>query len=209
MLEKATGRPLEDLIREGILAPLSLEDTRSEATAIIQEPVLHAFDAERGKYEESTYWDPSWTLAKGAIMTSNIGDVLKSAAAIGTGRFLSADVPQAAARAADRKIEAVERDFVLRVRRLRHQRMDFPEPFIRGLRGDDGLSAVPQARDRGRRDLAGEGFHGGQSVDRRLQGNRRISGARGTVLKPLALMQAPSAGEAVERWHTQLFGEGQ
>src|SRR5204863_8443932 len=52
---------------------------------------LHAFDAERGKYEESTYWDPSWTLATGAIMTSNIGDILKSAAAIGTGALLSPD----------------------------------------------------------------------------------------------------------------------
>jgi D-alanyl-D-alanine carboxypeptidase len=89
VLEKATGRPLEDLIREGILDPLSLKDTRSEGTAIIQEPVLHSFDAERGKYEESTYWDPSWTLAHGAIMTSNIGDLLKSAAAIGTGALVS------------------------------------------------------------------------------------------------------------------------
>ena len=91
VLEKAAGRPLEDLIREGILSPLSLKDTRSEATPVIQEPVLHAFDAERGKYEESTYWNPSWTLAKGAIMTSNIGDILKSASAVGTGALLSAD----------------------------------------------------------------------------------------------------------------------
>jgi len=89
VLEKAAGRPLEDLIREGILDPLSLKDTRSEGTAIIQEPVLHSFDGERGKYEESTYWDPSWTLAHGAIMTSNIGDILKSAAAIGTGALVS------------------------------------------------------------------------------------------------------------------------
>ena len=89
VLEKASGRPLQDLIREGILEPLSLADTRSEATATIQEPVLHAFDAERGKYEESTYWNPSWTLAGGAIMTSNIADILKSASAIATGALLS------------------------------------------------------------------------------------------------------------------------
>jgi D-alanyl-D-alanine carboxypeptidase len=85
VLEKATGRPLDDMIREGILDPLSLADTRSEQTAIIQEPILHAFDAERGTYEESTFWDPSWTLAEGAVMTSDIPDILKSAAAIGTG----------------------------------------------------------------------------------------------------------------------------
>ncbi len=89
VLEKATGRPLKDLIREGILDRLSLADTRSEETAVIQEPVLHAFDAERGRYEESTYWSPSWTLAEGAIMTTNIADILKSAEAIGTGALLS------------------------------------------------------------------------------------------------------------------------
>jgi CubicO group peptidase (beta-lactamase class C family) len=89
VLGKASGRPLQDLIREGILEPLSLNDTRSEMTAIIQEPVLHAFDGERGRYEDSTYWDPSWTLAEGAIMTSNIADILKSAAAIGEGTLVS------------------------------------------------------------------------------------------------------------------------
>jgi CubicO group peptidase (beta-lactamase class C family) len=91
VLERATGRPLEELIREGVLDPLSLKDTRCEATAAIQEPVLHAFSAERDKYEETTYWNPSWTLARGAITTSNIADVLKSAAAIGTGALVSAD----------------------------------------------------------------------------------------------------------------------
>jgi CubicO group peptidase (beta-lactamase class C family) len=89
VLEAAARRPLDALIRDGVLRPLSLGDTRSEATAVIQEPVLHAFDAERGRYEESTYWDPSWTLAEGAIMTSNVRDILVSAAAIGEGTLLS------------------------------------------------------------------------------------------------------------------------
>ena len=89
VLEQATGHPLKNMIREAIIDPLSLGDTRSEETAIIPEPVLHSFDAERGKYEESTYWNPSWTLASGAIMTSNIADLLKSAAGIGTGALVS------------------------------------------------------------------------------------------------------------------------
>ena len=91
VMQKATGKGLSDLIREGVLDPLKLKDTRSEETAIIQEPVLHAFDDERGKYEESTYWDPSWTLAEGGVMTSNIADILKSAAAIGMGALVSPD----------------------------------------------------------------------------------------------------------------------
>ena len=91
VLEKATGRGVAELIRDGILVPLSLNDTRSEQTAVIQEPVLHAFDAERGIYEDATYWDPSWTLARGAVMTSNVADILKSVDAIGTGALLSPD----------------------------------------------------------------------------------------------------------------------
>ena len=91
VLEKATGKSLAQMIFDRVLRPLSLKDTRSEDTPIIQEPVLHAFDAERGRYEESTYWNPSWTLAHGAIMTTNTADVLKSAVMLGTGSLLSSE----------------------------------------------------------------------------------------------------------------------
>lgn len=91
VIEKVTGKPFAEVIRVNVLEPLSLKDTRSEETAIIQEPVLHSFDAERGKYEESTFWNPSWTLAKGAIQTSNIADILTTARAVGQGTLLSPD----------------------------------------------------------------------------------------------------------------------
>jgi CubicO group peptidase (beta-lactamase class C family) len=52
VMEQATGRRLDELIEEGILIPLALSG--SEETAIIPEPVLHAFTAERGTYESST-----------------------------------------------------------------------------------------------------------------------------------------------------------
>ena len=91
VLEKAAGRSLAELILAVVLEPLSLKDTRSEETAIIQEPVLHSFTAERGTYEESTFWNPSWTLAEGSIQTSNIADILRSARAIGEGTLLSPD----------------------------------------------------------------------------------------------------------------------
>jgi CubicO group peptidase (beta-lactamase class C family) len=89
VLQKITGKPVARLMQEQILAPLGLHDTDSPSTPDIRPPVLHAFDSERGRYEESTYWNPSWTLASGAIMTSNIYDVGKSAIAIGTGALLS------------------------------------------------------------------------------------------------------------------------
>lgn len=89
VLRRVTGRPVADLLKEGVLAPLGLRNTRSEETARIEEPVLHAFTSERGIYEDSTHWNPSWTLARGAVMTTDIADLLASAIAIGSGSLLS------------------------------------------------------------------------------------------------------------------------
>lgn len=90
VFSRVTGSPVEELIRDGVLTPLGLHNTRSELTPAIQPPVLHAFDGERGLYEESTFWNPSWTLARGAVMTTNIADLHRSAIAIGEGSLLSA-----------------------------------------------------------------------------------------------------------------------
>jgi hypothetical protein len=40
-------------------------------------------------YEETTYWNPSWTLAKGAVQTTNLRDLSVTARAIGSGKLLS------------------------------------------------------------------------------------------------------------------------
>lgn len=91
VLSQAAGKPVDVLLRERILDPLGLDDTRSESTAVMQRPVLHAFTAERGIYEDSTYWNPSWTLARGAVMTTDIRDALASVVAIGSGSLVSAE----------------------------------------------------------------------------------------------------------------------
>jgi CubicO group peptidase (beta-lactamase class C family) len=88
-LQKITGKSVATLMNEHIITPLGLQETESSSTPDIRPPVLHAFDSERGRYEESTFWNPSWTLASGAIMTSDIEDVRKSAIAIGEGTLLS------------------------------------------------------------------------------------------------------------------------
>jgi CubicO group peptidase (beta-lactamase class C family) len=98
-LEAATGEPLDRLLQENVLDPLGLEGTVAAMTAEIPEPVLHAFTAERREtlgipastpfLEESTFWNPSWTLAAGSIETSTIRDLVVSAEAIGEGTLLS------------------------------------------------------------------------------------------------------------------------
>ncbi len=98
-LEKITGEPMELLLQERVLDPLGLENTRASSTPAIEEPVLHAFTAERRQslgipagtsfLEESTYWNPSWTITRGAIQYTDIVDLTRTARAIGTGELLS------------------------------------------------------------------------------------------------------------------------
>ena len=90
-LTAITGTPVDELIRERIVEPLGMEGTESHQSAEIPEPVLHAYTSERGTYEESTFWSPSWTLAEGAVMTTDIRDLAISARAIGTGKLVSAE----------------------------------------------------------------------------------------------------------------------
>jgi CubicO group peptidase (beta-lactamase class C family) len=98
-LEKITGQPLDVALQEQVLGPMGLRNTVAWSTPEISEPVLHAFSSERRPalgipagtrfYEESTYWNPSWTLARGSIQTTDIVDLTTSAVAIGEGTLLS------------------------------------------------------------------------------------------------------------------------
>ncbi|WP_282695427.1 serine hydrolase domain-containing protein [Streptomyces sp. CC208A] len=88
-LEKITGTHLDRLIRERIVRPLHLRATTNSFTPEMPGPVLHAFSNERGLHEESTYWNPSWTIHPGSVLTSDICDVARSAEAIGSGELIS------------------------------------------------------------------------------------------------------------------------
>lgn len=104
-LERATGRSMVDLLQERVLGPLGLTNTANSFTPAIPEPALHAFSSERRValgvppgtrfYEESTYWNPSWTITHGAIQTTNIFDMTATAIAVGEGTLLSRESYQA------------------------------------------------------------------------------------------------------------------
>jgi CubicO group peptidase (beta-lactamase class C family) len=74
---------------------------QEKATGQIPQPALHAFSSERRQvlkipagtafYEESTYWNPSWTIMHGAIQTTYIYDMTATAVGIGSGKLLSTD----------------------------------------------------------------------------------------------------------------------
>jgi CubicO group peptidase (beta-lactamase class C family) len=99
-LEKITGKKMQDVMQEKVLGPLGLTNTSgNDSTPAIPDPALHAFTSERRQflgipagtrfYEESTYWNPSWTITHGAIQTTNIFDLSETAVGIGTGKLLS------------------------------------------------------------------------------------------------------------------------
>jgi CubicO group peptidase (beta-lactamase class C family) len=98
-LEQATGTDMPKLLADKVLRPLGLTNTANSFTPEIPAPALHAFSSERRAalkipsgtpfYEESTYWNPSWTITHGAIQTTNIYDMEATAAGIGSGKLLS------------------------------------------------------------------------------------------------------------------------
>ena len=100
VLEEATGTDLRDLMQERVLGPMGLTETGDDdATPIIPEPVQHSFTSERRSilevppgiplYEDSTFWNPSWTGPTGAVQTTTITDVATSMTLMGDGSLTS------------------------------------------------------------------------------------------------------------------------
>jgi CubicO group peptidase (beta-lactamase class C family) len=98
-LRKITGLPLNVALRRMVLRPLGLRQTVASQTAAIPSPVLHAYSPERKQFlgiprsrpfdEDSTFWNPAWTLAQGAVETTDIADLTRTAIGIGSGKLLS------------------------------------------------------------------------------------------------------------------------
>ncbi|MFF6774554.1 serine hydrolase domain-containing protein [Streptomyces sp. NPDC012637] len=88
-LERITGQRIDRLVEEQVTGPLGLRNTRNGFTPEIPRPALHAFTSDRGLYEESTFWNPSWTTGPGAVITSTVCDMARSARGIGSGELIS------------------------------------------------------------------------------------------------------------------------
>ena len=99
VLTAVTGKPFSSLVRERIFRPLKLRHTTITRTALMPEPTLHAYGTDRGPYEDTTSWSPSWGLGRGQLMVSTIDDVQQSAKWILGAKLIS---------------RASERDFVER-----------------------------------------------------------------------------------------------
>jgi CubicO group peptidase (beta-lactamase class C family) len=99
VIEKITGQALDQVMRDYVFGPMGLQNTEGFSTAAIPEPVLHVFSGERRAtlgvpadrvlYEDSTFWNPSWTTAEGAIQVTDLADLTRTYEIIGSGELLS------------------------------------------------------------------------------------------------------------------------
>lgn len=94
VIEKATGRPMGELIQEGVLDPLGMRNTTLATTADKLEPVLHGYTDERGVWEDATFWNPQWTQYAGGL-ASNQDDLRRFIEAAGSGLLVSAESHEA------------------------------------------------------------------------------------------------------------------
>ncbi|WP_165814697.1 serine hydrolase domain-containing protein [Labrenzia sp. 011] len=78
VLEAATGESLAALMQHHVLDPLELSQTHDFDTPYVPQPVVHSYTGERGVWEDATYWNPSWTLPRGAVQVTSISDMARS-----------------------------------------------------------------------------------------------------------------------------------
>jgi CubicO group peptidase (beta-lactamase class C family) len=88
ILEKATHRSMADLYQKEIFQPLGLTHTGYSNSPDLPPPLLHSFSSQRGVYEESTFWNPSWTGESGPLY-STLGDLRIWAQSFGKGSLLT------------------------------------------------------------------------------------------------------------------------
>jgi D-alanyl-D-alanine carboxypeptidase len=96
VLEQASGQTLEELMSTRIYQPLGMTASSTHHNNAIGQPAFHAYTNQRGVYEDSTYWDPTWGFDGG--MNASVADLGRWLRALDSGELLSpADAEQSLA----------------------------------------------------------------------------------------------------------------
>ncbi|MGB7235118.1 MAG: serine hydrolase domain-containing protein [Rhodococcus sp. (in: high G+C Gram-positive bacteria)] len=88
VLEKASGEPLGELLKNRVFTPLGMSESNVMLTPQMADPALHGYTNERGVFEDSTFWNPTAFLNSGNL-NSTVTDVGRWVRALGTGELLS------------------------------------------------------------------------------------------------------------------------
>ncbi|MFI6093541.1 serine hydrolase domain-containing protein [Streptomyces sp. NPDC051218] len=91
-IEKVTGRPLQDVMKDQVLEPAGLSSTIFPTGPELPEPHAHGYTDQTtsGKIEDATDLNPSWGWAAGA-MISDLDDLSSWARTLATGTVLTPD----------------------------------------------------------------------------------------------------------------------
>lgn len=89
VISQVTGKSIATLMRERVLGPLGLDHTQISRFPAFPGPGLHSYTGERGVYEDSTFWSPSWSIGAGTVMAATMADVVRGAREIGRGTLIS------------------------------------------------------------------------------------------------------------------------
>lgn len=89
VVQRVTGQSLADYLRQHVIAPLGLWQTFWPTNGAMPEPFTHGYLGlpDGGGVVDSTFWNPSWGDAAGAII-SDLADMRVWAAAVGRGTLL-------------------------------------------------------------------------------------------------------------------------
>ena len=90
VLEKASGKPLGELLQERIFNPLAMRESAVMLTPQISEPILHGYTNERGVFEDSSFWNPTAFLNSGN-MNSTVADLARWVRGLTSGELLSSN----------------------------------------------------------------------------------------------------------------------
>lgn len=90
VISQVTGKSISALMRERVLGPLGLDHTQISRFPAFPGAALHAYTGERGVYEDSTFWSPSWTIGDGTVMASTMADVVHGIRDMAGGQLISA-----------------------------------------------------------------------------------------------------------------------
>lgn len=88
ILEQIHEKTIPQLLEERIFNPLKLTDTVYTEGPELREPLLHGYTTERKVFEDSTFWNPSWTSFSGSI-AAPLQDVAAIIRAIGSSSIIT------------------------------------------------------------------------------------------------------------------------
>jgi D-alanyl-D-alanine carboxypeptidase len=89
VISQVTGKSISTLMHERIFEPLGLEHTQISRFPALAGPALHSYTGERGVYEDSTFWSPSWTIGAGTVMAAPMDEVVRGFRLMAKGALIS------------------------------------------------------------------------------------------------------------------------